>query len=461
MSNQKARRKSIGMFSLVSTAKTKSASYVKNPTSYIELAIQEVGIPLTVKLLDENNEEELSQHDILTIHQQYNITQLECTKPNGETVKVPSTLPCRVNYIAIDKSKIYHTVNNVFENRVEDKITWIVVTKPFVCQGYVYSPGLIFEVLHEETNSEDDALAVEVHPGRLQVYLPLQIRGEFRKCNSPYFECECELSSLQNEVAPFFITPNKTDVHKLYAQEIEVPQERLFITDKTEDCYLIASSYSKTKQFYVHTFPVDFQLTCEILLGGIPVDILSEEELFLIQKELVLNSHTNRKRFLSLKYDDVGITRKKSKLNGKLKKKDIHAPKKLENKDFKRYIETPTSILKELNLNIANLRNEFEEKDDTSSNDAISTETSTVKRAKPRERKSLDYRSSSIRFERFSVADVLELLYQLSLEDYHQIFRNEQINGKLLTNFDENDFIELGMERSEAEQLYFFVNGLV
>lgn len=438
------RRKSGGPFSFVSPVSKSGLYYYRNPTSYLQLAAEEVGTPLTVKVLDGELTDELQQGEILTMHKILEVVKLKCVKPSGESFELPVELEASVENIRVDTEECYKTIGDVLVNQKEDHIQWIVVSKPFVYQGFVYNAGTIFEVL-PDSDENNEYLTVEVHPGRLMVFLPINIRGEFYKIESPYELKKQKLIDLKQQEAPMLIIPKLKTFPTDFIQSTELTNDRLLVAEKITEKFVIASTF-KNDDFYIHIFPLTVEVSCEILLGGIPVDILRQKEIAKVEKKLFSLINHKIDYTMSMPYKTAGIERSRSSKNkiAKLKKKDITLPESLLDNEYSRYIAKPTSLMRELGQTI---------------NGPV--EAPTIVRmntiAKKPTKKKVNNNDEERDRNRESIACLLK---KAELEHYEELFCNEQIDCKLLTRFDENDFLELGLKMDDVQKLYSSIHSL-
>lgn len=439
------RKVSGGPFSLISPVTKSGLYYYRNPTSFLHIAAEEVGTPLTVKMLDGNISEDIKHGDILTMHKIFEVVKLECTKPNtGDVIEIPVDIDACVESIHVYDQAPYHTIGDVIDNQRVDCIEWVVVTRGFNYQGCMYHPGTIFQILTDE-DDVNEYLAVEMHPGRLMVFLPINIRGEFYKVDSPYETKQQKLIELKHEETPLLITPSLKTFPPSFIQNTGLTHEMLIAERKKTEKLVLASS-THDGECYLHVFPLTMDVFCEILLGGIPVDMLKKDELDKVEKQLLPGLHHQMEYMVSLPYKGAGIDRSKPKLKSKLKKKDIKVVvKQGENDDYPRYTAKPTSLMKELGQTIAG------------ANEAptIVRMRTIVKKAKYKYNNNLviSEGSSDEEIKDGDYKTVSTILRDVHLEKYEELFLNEKIDFRNLMQCDENDLLELGLETKEADIL--------
>ena len=152
----------------------------------------------------------------LQVHQSMVIPYVQCMTEGSQIVPVPLNLSNPVKYTTINTKTSFETINDVKIALKRGDITWIVVTQRFLYNSNVFEPGDILEVsrcnlfqkfassLQKNGNKTD--LTVVSHPNQLRSSLPSHIKGNFRKCDSPYDSCYRLLSDLIKTVdAPFLI----------------------------------------------------------------------------------------------------------------------------------------------------------------------------------------------------------------------------------------------------------------
>ena len=400
--------------------------------------------------------------DILTMHKILEVVKLECEKPNGDVIEIPLDFEACVDSVKVyEEDGAYHTIGDVMENQRSDNINWIVVTKGFDYQGCHYSPGTIFEVLQDEEN-DNEYLSAEMHPGRLMVFLPINLKGEFYRIDSPYETKEEKLADLKAADMPLVFTPQLKTFPHPYIQNTELTNDLLIAKKKTTEKLVLATSFHDD-EFYFHVFPLAVtDVFCEILLGGIPIDMLQSEELDRIEKELLPKLHHQMKYTLSLSYNNAGIERLPSpkKLKSKIKKKDIKKPIKLNDDDsYPRYTEKPTKLMKELGKNISGGHSNLPQT-------LMRMRTIVRKTRYPRNNNGSSnstgsFSSNSSGDEEIKDGDfttVSTILRKMNLEKYEEVFMSEKIDSKILSGCDEDDFLELGLERDEADRLCSSIN---
>ena len=457
--NKINRKISDGAFSLISPVNKSGCYYYRNPTSFLHIAAEEVGTPLTVKMLDGDLYGDIRRGEILTMHKILEVVKLECIKTSsGESVDIPVDIEACVESTFVYDHAPYHTIGDLARNQLSDSIEWVMVTRGFNYQGCAYHPGTIFQILtddsvededeDEDEEVEQDILSVEMHPGRLMVFLPINIRGEFYKIDSPYESKQQKLIELKYEETPLLITPCLKTFPGSLVQNSELTGEMLLAERKKTEKLVLASS-SRDGEFFFHVFPLTMNVFCEILLGGVPVDMLKEKELDRVEKQLLPTLHHQMEYMVSLPYAIAGIERlKRAKLKSKLKKKDIKLlAKQDENDDYPRYTAKPTSLMKELGQTISGTPNE--------TNNTIVRMRTIVKKSKFRFNNNF---AGSISSEDSEDKDgdfetVASILRDSQLEKYEELFVTEKIDFRNLMQCDENDLLELGLETNEVDRL--------
>lgn len=152
----------------------------------------------------------------LQVHQSMVIPYVQCMTEGSQIVPVPLNLSNPVKYTTINTKTTFETINDVKMALKRGDITWIVVTQRFLYNSNVFEPGDILEVsrcnvfqkfassLQKNGNKTD--LTVVSHPNQVRSSLPSHIKGNFRKCDSPYNSYYRSLSDLMKTVdAPFLI----------------------------------------------------------------------------------------------------------------------------------------------------------------------------------------------------------------------------------------------------------------
>lgn len=461
--NKINRKISDGTFSLISPVNKSGCYYYRNPTSFLHIAAEEVGTPLTVKMLDGDLYGDIKRGEILTMHEILEVVKLECIKTSsGESVEIPVDIEACVESTFVYDHAPYHTIRDLVRNQRSDSIEWVMVTRGFNYQGCAYHPGTIFQILTEEdvASSEDDIseeegyekdfLSVEMHPGRLMVFLPIHIRGEFYKIDSPYQTKQQKLIELKNEETPLLITPCLKTFPGSLVQNTGLTGEMLLAERKKTEKLVLASS-SRDGEFFLHVFPLTVNVFCEILLGGVPVDMLKEKELDRVEKQLLPTLHHQMEYLLSLPYAIAGIERPKpAKLKSKLKKKDIKLlAKQDDNDDYPRYTAKPTSLMKELGQTISGTPNE--------TNNTIVRMRTIVKKSKFRFNNnfagSISSDDSVDKVDGGDFTTIATILKDSQLEKYEELFLTENIDFRNLMQCDENDLLELGLATNEVDRL--------
>eukprot|EP00111_Clytia_hemisphaerica_P000605 TCONS_00001752-protein len=445
------RKISDGAFSLISPVNKSGLYYYRNPTSFLHIAAEEVGTPLTVKMLDGDLSGDINRGDILTMHEILEVVKLECIKTStGETVEIPVDLDACVENILVHDQAPYHTIGDLVANHRSDNVEWVVVTRGFNYEGCAYHPGTIFQILVDEDDEKDENeyLSVEVHPGRLMVFLPINIRGEFYKVDSPYESKQQKLVELKKEEVPLLITPCMKTFPVSFMQNTGLTGETLLAERKKTEKLVLASSQCEG-EFILHVFPLTMNVFCEILLGGIPVDMLKETELTQVEKKIIPTLHHQMEYMVSLPYSMAGIKRvKPAKLKSKIKKKDIKLLVKQNSEDdYPRYTAKPTSLMKELGQTIMGSPNE--------TNTIVRMRT-IVKKNKFQFNNNFtgSVSSDDSRYSKDGDFEtVATLLKDSQLEKYEELFINEKIDFRNLMQCDENDLLELGLETNEVDRL--------
>ena len=425
---------------------------------------------MTVKMLDGDLYGDIRRGEILTMHEILEVVKLECIKTGtGESVEIPVDIEACVESTFVYDQAPYHTIRDLMIRQRDDAIEWVMVTRGFTYQGSVYHPGTTFQIPTDDNNGsingedeaettdqEDEYLSVEMHPGRLMVFLPAHVRGEFYKTDSPYNSKQQKLIELKNEEMPLLITPSLKTFPSTFVQNTGLTNEMLLVERKKTEKLVIASS-SRDGEFFLHVFPLTLNVFCEILLGGVPVDMLKEKEMHRVEKQLLPTLHHQMEYMVSLPYDAIkGIDRPKKplKLKSKLKKKDIKLlGKQDESDDYPRYTAKPTSLMKELGQTISGTPNE--------TNNTIVRMRTIVKKSKFRFNNNFGGSCSSSGDGEDSGEDkvdgnfdtVASILKDSQLEKYEELFLTENIDFRNLMQCDENDLLELGLETNEIDRL--------
>lgn len=151
--------------------------------------------------------------------------QIKCLSNNNRFTYLSPDQSEPVLTTPIERGVYLCTLLDVIENQKKQKISWVVVTRKFEVKNENYEVGELLEIKPPNlckrlncflsTKQKHDYVTVLRHKTKTKYYLPSDIRGEFRQCQSPLscYKVLCDLIA-ENEF-PFIITlPEESYIQK-------------------------------------------------------------------------------------------------------------------------------------------------------------------------------------------------------------------------------------------------------
>ena len=291
----------------------------------LENILSEHNLPLTVNIKNFAGDDNNNTHrynGTATIHVVQNRATLNCIAPDGSEIELPiNDGSTAVNFLSVDNTSLYKTLGEARCRKRDRDIRWFTATKSFTVdekdhfyagQIFSFAQQGLFSSFKRDRNVR--GVTVYAYPSSRKYYLPLNVEGDFRKCDSPHEAQTVELAEIaKSDNFPHFISVRQTDeVETMTTDSRQLLESlagrNLFVKSKTDQKFVYATRKFRGS-LQIHSFPLTKDLFGKVVSARRPLDRLDNNEISIVLRSFEVNGKRDDSGYCIKTYNEIGIIR--------------------------------------------------------------------------------------------------------------------------------------------------------